>query len=99
MKNFSIVFLLLMAGGPLFGPAPSKAATPDGKGFPTADAAARALVSAARTDNVPELIQILGPSGRRSFPLGIRWPIASPPHLRGTRCPENAPGPLSRQTE
>ena len=75
MKHFSIVlFLLLMAGGLLFGPAPSKAATPDGKGFPTADAAARALVSAARTDNVPELIQILGPSGRQI--VSTRDPVA-----------------------
>ncbi len=65
MKVFSIVLLLLfMAGGPFLEPAPCKAATPGGKGYPTADAAARALVNAARTDNVPELIQILGPSGR-----------------------------------
>ncbi len=75
MKHFStVLFLLLMAGGPFFGPALCKAATPDGKGFPTADAAARALVSAARTDDVSALIQILGPSGRAI--VSTRDPVA-----------------------
>jgi hypothetical protein len=40
------------------------AATPDGKGFPSADAAAQALVSAARADDVAGVIEILGPSAK-----------------------------------
>jgi hypothetical protein len=46
--------LALIAAGP--------AASPGGKGFPSPDAAAQALVSAARADNANALIDILGPS-------------------------------------
>src|SRR5689334_15610129 len=35
-----------------------------GKGFPTASAAANALVKAAETDNIAELTVILGPSSK-----------------------------------
>jgi Protein of unknown function (DUF2950) len=72
MKQFLILLLLAVFG--FFESAPCKAATPEGKGFPTADAAARALVSAAKTDNVPELIQILGPSAKEI--VSTRDPIA-----------------------
>jgi hypothetical protein len=46
--------------------APSRAATVDthGKAFPTASAAAQALVDAAKADNTSELIAILGPSSK-----------------------------------
>jgi hypothetical protein len=46
------------------------AATPDGKGFPTADAAAQALVSASKNDDVPGLMEILGPSAKSIVTTG-----------------------------
>lgn len=58
------VILMFVGFGAFLMAAPSRTAMPDGKAFPTADAAARALVDAAKTDNVPELIRILGPSGK-----------------------------------
>jgi hypothetical protein len=48
--------LALIAAGP--------AASPGGKGFPSADVAAQALISAAKADNANALIEILGPSAR-----------------------------------
>jgi hypothetical protein len=72
MKQFSR--LLWIVASAFFVLAPCKAATPDGKGFPTADAAARALIDAVKTDNVPELIQILGPSGKEI--VSTRDPVA-----------------------
>jgi hypothetical protein len=49
---------------------PGTAATPDGKGFPTADAAAQALVNAAKSDDVAGLIAILGPSAKAIVSTG-----------------------------
>jgi hypothetical protein len=49
---------------------PGTAATPDGKGFPTADAAAQALVNAAKSDDVAGLIAILGPSAKTIVSTG-----------------------------
>jgi len=43
---------------------PGEAASADGKGFPSADAAAEALVDAAKSDDVAALIDILGPSAK-----------------------------------
>jgi len=43
---------------------PNDAATPDGRGFPSADAAAKALVGAAKSDDVTALIAILGPASK-----------------------------------
>jgi len=40
------------------------AATPDGKGFPSPDAAAQALVHAAKTGNTAGILEILGPSAK-----------------------------------
>ena len=40
------------------------AAIPDGQGFPSADAAVKALISAATTDDVARLTAILGPSAK-----------------------------------
>ena len=57
------VFVLAAAGALLL-QVPGKAATPDGKGFPSADAAAQALVSAATSDDVANLMEILGPSAK-----------------------------------
>jgi len=48
----------LLAGIPL------DAATPEGHGFASADAAAKALVSAAKSDDVTELIAIMGPASK-----------------------------------
>jgi len=43
---------------------PIDAATPEGRGFPSADAAAKALVNAAKSDDVTVLTEILGPSSK-----------------------------------
>jgi hypothetical protein len=43
---------------------PAKGATPDGKAFPSADAAAQALVAAAKDTDIAALIGILGPSAK-----------------------------------
>jgi len=51
-----------------------ESATPEGKGFPSADAAAQALVSAATNDDVAGLIEILGPSANNL--VGTRGPVA-----------------------
>ena len=48
----------LLAGIPL------DAATPEGRGFASADAAAKALVSAAKSGDVTELIAIMGPASK-----------------------------------
>jgi len=58
MRYFNIVALAI-AGTLLVG-IPVNAATPGGRGFPSADAAARALVSAAKSDDLNALIAILG---------------------------------------
>jgi hypothetical protein len=52
------------AAGTLLVGALSLAAIPGGRGFPSPDAAARALVSAAKAENASLLIEILGPSAR-----------------------------------
>ena len=54
---------LAIASGLLVG-VPVGAATPEGRGFPSADAAAKALISAARSDDVASLIDILGPASK-----------------------------------
>jgi len=43
---------------------PADASTPEGRGFASADAAAKALVSAAKSDDVADLIAILGPASK-----------------------------------
>jgi hypothetical protein len=48
----------LLAGIPL------RAAAPEGRGFASANAAAKALVSAAKRDDVTDLIAILGPASK-----------------------------------
>ena len=62
MRYLNIVRLAitaeLMVGVPLV------AATPEGRGFPSADAAAKALISAAKSDDVTSLIDILGPASK-----------------------------------
>jgi Protein of unknown function (DUF2950) len=52
------VAVLLLAGTPL------NAATPEGRGFASANAAAKALVGAAKSDDVTDLIAILGPASK-----------------------------------
>jgi hypothetical protein len=49
---------------------PGVAATPDGKGFPSAGAAAQALVTAAKNDDVTALVEILGPSAKSIITTG-----------------------------
>jgi hypothetical protein len=60
----------MAAAGALLLQIPGKAATPDGKGFPSADAAAQALVNAAKSDDVAGLIAILGPSAKAIVSTG-----------------------------
>jgi hypothetical protein len=52
------------AAGALLLQVPAAAAVPDGKGFPSPDAAAEALVNAVKTDDTAALIEILGPSAK-----------------------------------
>lgn len=65
---------VLAAAGALLLQVPSEAATPDGKGFPSADAAAQALVNAAKNDDVAGIIEILGPSAKEL--VTTRDPVA-----------------------
>jgi hypothetical protein len=53
-----VVVVKLLSGIPLH------AATPEGRGFSSANAAAKALVSAAKSDDVTDLIAILGPASK-----------------------------------
>jgi len=64
--------ILVLAAGAVLAANPCSAATPEGKGFPSANAAAQALVVAAKSDNVPALIEILGPSARDIVSTGDR---------------------------
>jgi hypothetical protein len=59
-----IYIIALTASAILLAQPSSAAVQPDGRGYPTADAAAKALVGAATRGNVTELIAILGPSSR-----------------------------------
>lgn len=60
---YFIIIALAIVGTMLVG-IPLDAATPDGRGFPSADAAAKALVGAAKSDDVAALISILGPASK-----------------------------------
>lgn len=62
MRYFNII-VLAIAGNLLTGVC-LNAATPEGRGFPSADAAAKALISAAKSDDVTALIDILGPASK-----------------------------------
>jgi hypothetical protein len=62
MQSLSIIPLLLAAG--LVAAIPIEAAHPEGQGFLSPYAAARALLSAAENDDVSEAIKILGPSAK-----------------------------------
>ena len=53
-----VVAVKLLPGIPLH------AATPEGRGFASANAAAKALVSAATSDDMTDLIAILGPASK-----------------------------------
>ncbi len=53
-----VVAVKLLAGFPLH------AATPEGRGFASPNAAAKALISAAKSDDVTDLIAILGPASK-----------------------------------
>jgi hypothetical protein len=59
MRSFSIIGLAVAFVG-----IPAGAATSEGRGFSSPDAAAKALVNAAKSDDVTGLISILGPSSR-----------------------------------
>jgi len=62
MKQLFIYLLLALSA--LTTPTQSAPAVSRGKAFPTAAAAAQALVDAAKADNTSELIAILGPSAK-----------------------------------
>jgi hypothetical protein len=73
MKNRLKTIQMTVAGAVLIG-ALSAAAIPGGRAFPSPDAAARALVVAAKTNDVNALIEILGPSSRDI--ISTRDPVA-----------------------
>jgi Protein of unknown function (DUF2950) len=56
--------VLTTAAGALLLAASGTGVVPDGRAFPTADAAAQALVAAAKSDNLKDLLEILGPSSK-----------------------------------
>jgi hypothetical protein len=58
-----LVIALAVAGN-LLVRVPIEAETPEGRGFPSADAAAKALVSAAKSEDVTAVIDILGPASK-----------------------------------
>jgi hypothetical protein len=60
----------LAAAGVIFLQVPGIAANPGGKAFPSADAAAQALVAAAKNDDAAGLIEILGPSAKSIVTTG-----------------------------
>ena len=60
---YSITSSLAIASGLLL-VTPVDAATPEGRGFPSADAAAKALIIAAKSDDLTSLIAILGPASK-----------------------------------
>ena len=62
MHRFTV--FVLAAAGMFLMQVPGDAATPDGKAFPSADAAAQALVTAAKNNDVAGFIEILGPSAK-----------------------------------
>ncbi len=62
MRYFN--FIVLAIAGNLLAGVCLKAATPEGRRFPSADAAAKALISAAKSDDVTALIDILGPASK-----------------------------------
>jgi hypothetical protein len=62
MHRFTVI--VLAAATALLLQLPIRAATPDGKAFPSADAAAQALVTAAKNRDTAGLIEILGPSAK-----------------------------------
>jgi len=68
MHRFS-VFTLAVAGTCLL-QLSATGLTPDGKAFPSADAAAQALVAAAKNADTAALIEILGPSAKSTVATG-----------------------------
>ena len=62
MRYFNIIVLAI--AGNLLAAVSLNAATPEGRGFPSADAAAKALISAAKSDDMTALIDILGPASK-----------------------------------
>lgn len=62
MRYFNII-VLAIAGNLLTGVS-LNAATPEGRRFPSPDAVAKALISAAKSDDVTALIDILGPASK-----------------------------------
>lgn len=61
--RFLNITALTLSGTLLVG-IPINAATPEGRGFASPDAAAKALISAAKSDDVTSLIAILGPASK-----------------------------------
>lgn len=61
MKRFLIT---LLAGAGAIAAASSNTMKPDGKGFATPDAAAQALITAAKSGNTSEILEILGLSAK-----------------------------------
>jgi hypothetical protein len=62
MRFFNIIAIAI--AGSILVYVPIDGATPDGRGFPSSDAAAKALVSAAKSEDVTALIAIMGPASK-----------------------------------
>jgi hypothetical protein len=67
---FRFSTLVLASAGVILLQIPGVSATPDGKAFPSADAAAQALVAAAKNDDAAGLMEILGPSAKSIVTTG-----------------------------
>src|SRR5579864_719274 len=78
MHRFA-VFVVAVAGSFLL-ELPAKGATPDGKAFLSADAAAHALIAAAKETDTAALIEILGTSAKNI--VMTRDPVADRNTLR-----------------
>jgi len=76
-----LIIFVLVTASVLVWSFPGEAATVDGKGFSSADAAAQALVSAAKSEDMAPLIEILGPSAKSI--LATRDPVADRKVRRG----------------
>jgi len=61
---YRLSLFVVVAAGTLLLQVQAGATTPDGKGFPSADAAAQALIKAANRDDAAGVIEILGPSAK-----------------------------------
>ena len=73
--------------------------TPDGKGFPSSDAAAQALVNAAKSNDPAAVLNSWAFGKEHSDHSRCRCRQERPPRLRRSRSPEDESGGEPRQGE